>query len=382
MKKMIWLCALLLAIALILSACTPNLSSPSGREQQSNPAPVSQTDTTPAVNTDPELTVYFLDVEQAEAAVVVCCHGNAMLIDGGNPGDSDFIYTFLRNHNITHLDYIVATHGHEDHVGGLSGALNFATAGIALSPVTEYDTRAFNSFVRYLDEQGVSITVPAHGDTFTLGGADVLVVAPITETSNVNNTSIVLKVTHGDVSFLFTGDAERASEQRILEAGYNISATVLQVGHHGSETSTSYPFLREIMPQYAVISCGTNNSYGHPDEDVLSRLRDADVMLYRTDMQGTITFVSNGKTVTVTTERNANAITNPTITESDTTPPEDNTQTPLPQDGVDEYIGNINTKRLHLPTCSGLPQESNRIFFATRETAIETGYEPCGICKP
>jgi competence protein ComEC len=117
---------------------------------------------------------------------------------------------------------------------------------------------------------------------------------------------------YGNASFLFTGDAERPAEQDILEMGYDLSATVLKVGHHGSDTATTYPFLREIMPQYAVISCGEGNSYGHPHDDLLSRLRDADVTVYRTDLQGTIICVSDGSTVTFNTERNENAHTNPT----------------------------------------------------------------------
>jgi len=293
-----------------------------------------------------------------------------MLIDGGNPSDSSLIYSFLQNHGITHLDYIVASHAHADHVGGLSGALNFATVGMALSPVTEYDTRAFESFVRYLGEQGVSITVPNHGDTFMLGSAVVQIVGPINESSIPNNMSLVMKITYGQTSFLFTGDAERPLEQDILEMGYDISATVLKVGHHGSDTSTTYPFLREIMPEFAVISCGRNNQYGHPDDNLLSRLRDADVHVYRTDMQGTITAVSDGITVTFTTERNADAQTNPTERSAEQI------------DYEDHYIGNSRSLRFHRPSCSGLPSEQNRVILDTREEAVNEGYEPCGNCKP
>ncbi|GHU88983.1 competence protein ComE [Clostridia bacterium] len=258
-----------------------------------------------------ELTVYYIDVGQADSALVLC-GGAAMLIDGGNAADSDLVYTFLKNHEIDKLDYIVATHAHEDHVGGLAGALSYATVDTALCPVTEYDTKAYKNFVKALDKQGVSITVPKHGDAFKLGDAEVKIVGPINQSDEPNNMSIVMKITYGGTSFLFTGDAERAEEADILDAGYDLSSTVLKVGHHGSDTSTTYPFLREIMPSYAVISCGKKNSYGHPHENTLSRLRDADVTLFRTDMQGTITAVSDGKTVGFTTERNAAARTNPT----------------------------------------------------------------------
>jgi competence protein ComEC len=151
-----------------------------------------------------------------------------------------------------------------------------------------------------------------------------------------------------------------------LDSGCDLSATVLKVGHHGSDTSTTYPFLREIMPQYAVISCGTGNSYGHPHDDLLSRLRDAGVIVYRTDMQGTITCTSDGYSVNFAVERNAGAQTNPTETTA----------------MAEYYIGNTNTRKFHKPDCSGLPAEKNRIILDTREDAINGGFEPCAICKP
>ena len=316
-------------------------------------------------DTEKGFAVYFIDVGQADAALIVC-DGASMLIDGGNAADSSLIYSFLRKRGIDHLDYIIATHAHEDHVGGLAGALNYATAGIALCPVTEYDSRPFNSFVKYLYEQGVTITVPDPGDSFMLGSAEVIIVGPINLSSNPNNTSIVIKIAYGETSFLFTGDAERPEEQDILEAGYDISATVLKVGHHGSDTSTTYPFLREIMPQYAVISCGEGNSYGHPHEDTLSRLRDADVVLFRTDMQGTITCTSDGDTVTFITERNAAANTNPTV------------PTPV----YEYYIGNVNTLKLHSPSCGNLPAEGNQVIFDTIDEALAAGYDKHSACLP
>ena len=352
MKKNIRVSILLLVVALLLSACSHFQGG------KTSDAPV---------GSDVELgfTVYFIDVGQADSALVVC-DGKTMLIDGGNVADSSLIYSFLEKHGITHLDYIVVSHPHEDHVGGVAGALNFATVGVAFSPVTSYDSRAFGNFIKYLDEQSVSVTVPRHGDSFKLGSANVQIIGPINISGDYNNMSMVLKITYGDTSFLFTGDTERGGEQAILDAGYDISATVLKVGHHGSDTSTTYPFLREIMPQYAVITCGERNSYGHPHENTLSRLRDADVIVFRTDMQGTIVCTSDGSAVTFTTEYNANTPTNPTE--------------PSLQDVT--YIGNLNTKRFHLPTCSGLPQEKNRTYFDSREEAVSAGYTSCGTCTP
>ena len=374
---------LFLLVLIVVSACNARQADTSTVDTSTDDTSTDDTITNPVDELNPgddgsgvagseqplsEFVIYFIDVGQGDSALVVC-DGKTMLIDGGESSASRLIYSFLENHAISHLDYIVSTHAHSDHVGGLAGALNYATAGIALSPVTEYDSRPFNSFARYLDEQGVSITVPYPGDAFMLGSAEVFITGPINPSANPNNTSIVIKITYGETSFLFTGDAERPEEQDILEAGYDISSTVLKVGHHGSDTSTTYPFLREIMPQFAVISCGEGNSYGHPDENTLSRLRDADVTVFRTDMQGTITCTSDGTTVSFITERNQNAITNPTVPTPESTLPE-------------YYIGNKNTKRFHLPTCSGLPQEQNRVQFNTRDEAVDAGHTACGTCNP
>ena len=314
-----------------------------------------------------------------------------MLIDGGNKADSSLIYSYLKENSIDYLDYIVCTHAQEDHAGGLAGALNYASVGVALSSVTEADNDAFEDFVKYLDLQGVSITVPAPGDTFPLGNASVQILGPISmDEEEPNNTSIVLRVVYGDTSFLFTGDAEREEEQEILDAGYALQSTVLKVPHHGSASSTSYPFLREVMPLYAVISVGADNSYGHPTDEVLSRLRDADTKVYRTDMQGTIIANSDGKDVTFTVERNADANTfaGPTPAPAPVVAPDvpstsgdDNKTVPA---GTD-YVLNTNTHKFHYPNCASVKKmkDKNKQFYTgTREEVIAMGYSPCGNCHP
>lgn len=316
--------------------------------------------------------IHFIDVGQGDCSLVVC-DGKAMLIDGGESSESSKVYAYLKSHGVDHLDYMVATHAHSDHIGGLSGALNYASVGTAFCPVTEYDSKTFSSLVKYLGNQNASITVPSAGDTFALGSAHVQILGPQKNYDDPNDTSIVLKITYGETSFLFTGDAERTAEADILDAGYDLSATVLKVGHHGSDTSTSYPFLREIMPEYAVIQVGKDNSYGHPTEDTLSRLRDADVKVYRNDLQGTIICTSDGESVTFSTEKNESAQTNPTVV---VTPGTDE------PDDVGEYIGNKNSKKFHLPTCKNLPAEKNRVYLSSRQEAIDTGFDPCGNCKP
>ena len=258
---------------------------------------------TPWKETEPipenaDFSVVFLDVGQADASLVLC-EGKSMLIDGGNVADSDIIYTVLEKRGISHLDYVVCTHAHEDHVGGLSAALHACTVGTVYSPVTDHDSECFRTFTRTAAEQGAELTVPEPGDSFRLGSARVDILACDPEAAETNNTSIVLKVVYGETSFLFTGDAEYEVEQTLLESGVDLSATVLKVGHHGSDSSTTYRFLNEVMPQFAVISVAKENSYGHPTETVLSRLQDADATILRTDELGDIVLTSDGITVEI-----------------------------------------------------------------------------------
>lgn len=254
------------------------------------------------VNGDSGFCITFIDVGQADSALVAC-DGHYMLIDGGNVADSDLIYTVLQKNGVSHLDYVVATHAHEDHVGGLSAALELCTVDTVYCSVTEYSSKAFTNFADKANKSGAPITVPKAGDSFTLGSATATVLAPLKTYDDTNNTSIVLKICYGETSFLFTGDAERDSEADMYESGADLSATLLKVGHHGSNTSSTYLFLREVMPQYAIISVGAGNSYGHPHEETLSRLRDAEVKVYRTGECGDIICRSDGKHLSFETQK-------------------------------------------------------------------------------
>ncbi len=296
--------SLLLLLAVLFCGCDrlykPPLEDSSLQVSADSSAPAEETTEEPSEETAEEtsgesldlLRVHFLDVGQADAALVTCGE-EAMLIDGGNRGDSSLLFSYISEQGIDHLEYVIATHPHEDHIGGLPGALNAATAGTVYSPVTEYGTDVFANLVKYTEKAGAVMEVPRAGDTFELGSATVQILA-CNAGKETNDSSIVLRISHGDNSFLFTGDAERAAEQYILNSGYDIASTVLKVGHHGSDSSTSYLFLREVMPRIAVISVGEGNSYGHPDETVLSRLEDADVTVYRTDRDGTVVIESDG----------------------------------------------------------------------------------------
>ena len=325
-------------------------------------------ETPPAPTEGSSFAVHFIDVGQADAALILCDE-QAMLIDGGNAEDSNLMFAYLKKQNVTHLDYVIGTHAHEDHIGGIAGALNYATAGKVYSPVTEYDTKAFQNFASAAKKRGCALTVPKVGETFSLGSATCKILAVNTE-SDANNSSIVLRITYGETSFLFTGDAERPVEQVLLDKGSNVGSTVLKVGHHGSESSTSYAFLREVSPAYAVISVGKDNTYGHPTQEVLSRLRDADVKTYRTDLQGDVICTSDGKTVTFSTSRNENADVFDGMGENS---------------AQKQYVLNTNSKKFHDPACDSvleISEKNRKDYTGAREALLSQGYSPCGVCKP
>lgn len=248
-----------------------------------------------------ELDIYYLDVGQGDAAYIEC-DGHSMMIDGGNPGDSQFIYSFLKNRT-EHLETIVATHPHNDHVGGLSAAFNACTVDTLYTTCTEYEgNKAFSSMLRYANEGGVPVVVPAVGEEFSLGGATVRFLSPMKYYEDLNDQSLIVKIMYGNTSFLFEGDAGFDVEDDMMNSGIDLTANVLKVAHHGSAYSTSADFLAAVSPQYAVISVGKENRYGHPADDTMEFLQYYGTEIYRTDLDGTICCVSDGENLTFITE--------------------------------------------------------------------------------
>lgn len=250
------------------------------------------------------LTVHFLDVGQGDSALLLS-GGEAMLIDGGPRAASEALLADLERLGVDRLDYLVATHPHEDHIGGLPQVVETLPVEQCWMPDDASDSKIFEDFLLALDEGDVSVSVPEVGDRISFGDCTVTVLAPLQIAEDHNNNSLVLKVSCGETSFLFTGDMEEDEEEDLLAARTDLSADVLKVAHHGSAYTTSTRFLQLVDPELAVISCGEGNSYGHPHAELVQRLEYLEIPIYRTDLQGEITVSSDGEQLSVSTEREA-----------------------------------------------------------------------------
>lgn len=253
-----------------------------------------------------DIELHYIDVGHGDATIILC-DDEAMIIDGGMPKTSQLIYSYIyKKLNLKHMNYIIATHPHSDHVGGLPAVLNSVPVDLILSPTKEYDTRAFKSILKYADKQATPIEIPEVGDTLKLGEAEITVVHCWPEAWQTNDMSISLHIQYKNTSFLFTGDAEYMAEYMMIDSGLPLAADVLQVGHHGSSTSSTEEFIQTVNPKYAVISCAQNDQYGHPCQETLNTLKAIGSSLFRTNLHGTIIIHSDGTNIDVKVLKNYN----------------------------------------------------------------------------
>jgi len=241
------------------------------------------------------LKVYFVDVGQGDS--IILNKGNeSMIIDAGPNSSEIKLINFINSLNITKFKYVVGTHVHEDHIGGMEKVISDFEVSKVIFPKTISTTKTFNDFIDSVKNKGINLTSPKVGDVYYLSDdVKIQIVAPNSEYyDDQNNYSIVLKVTYKNISFLFTGDAETLSEKEILQNGIDVSADVLKLGHHGSNSSTSAKFLDKVNPKYAIISVGKDNSYNHPHSEIITRLSIRNIIIYRTDILGNILIKTDG----------------------------------------------------------------------------------------
>ncbi|WP_292462354.1 MBL fold metallo-hydrolase [Methanolobus sp.] len=248
------------------------------------------------------LTVHFIDVGQGDSILIQIKDKN-MLIDAGEQKAGNTVVNYLKDNGVTELDVIVATHAHADHIGGMVTVLNNFKVKKFVDSGNPHTTKTYENMLIAIDEKDIPFSLAEAGQTIELDPSLAIeILNPEKPTGKLNDDSVVLKLTYGDLSFLFTGDTEIDAEKRILASGIDIESQILKVAHHGSKSSTSIEFLEKVNPAASIIMVGTDNRYGHPTEEVIARLRGLGSDIYRTDIEGHIVVKTDGKEYTVETQ--------------------------------------------------------------------------------
>jgi len=287
-KKLIILNLIMLLLITIITGC--------GEESSKLPTRLSD-------GMSEKLTIHFIDVGQADAILVQLPNEESILIDAGNNDDGQMVVDYINQLKIDRIDYLIGTHPHEDHIGGLDNVINNFETGKVYMPQVNHTTETYRELLTAIKAKGKkSVTAQAGKELINTDELEVKLLGPVKEHDELNNWSVVTKIKYGNNSFLFTGDMESEAEKDILNAGFNLESDLLKVAHHGSSSSTTQSFLEAVKPKYGIISVGSDNDYGHPSSFTLQRLKDYGVKIYRTDKQGTIIAVSNGQKITFNQE--------------------------------------------------------------------------------
>lgn len=329
--------------------------------------------TKPAYGTEDGLNIHIIDVGQGDS-ILLECDDEYMLIDAGESEYGTTVNKYLEQYNVDKLEYVVVSHPHSDHYGGIKTVLESVETENIIMTEAYNTTNSWEALVDYISEGNYNVIMPETNDVFNLGKATVTAYVQQIDNDDLNNCSIVLKAEYDEMSALFTADAEKSEELAMLESGFDVQADVLKLGHHGSSTSTCEEFFTEVNPHLALISCGKDNEYGHPHKETTALLSKYNTETVRTDEEGSILINISYSNINVSTvngytesfKLDRNAITD--ITESK----------------ENEYIGNKNSKVYHKSDCTSVDKMSdkNKVVFSSTEEAEENDYTPCKNCNP
>lgn len=387
MKKQIFRLFKPLAVLLCLILCSCSMQS-GGQVNQS------------AQNS---IRITVLDVGMADSIFIELTDSRCMLIDAGESDSAKTVVDYISSHGYDKIDYLVGTHPHSDHIGGMREVINSLEIGEIFMPRVEHDTYTYEKTLELIDEKGLEITTAKSGvDIIDEVELSAEIIAPCSDSySELNNYSAVIKLSFGNTSFLFMGDAEAESENEITA---DVSADFIKVGHHGSETSSSSEFVNRVGAQYAAVSVAEDNEYNLPSQSVISRWEESGAEVLMTKDVGNIVAESDGSTLSVSGESSASGTGSEgsgigvgSDSGTDENPGEEageatNTNGAEPGADSDEasiseysWILNTNSKRIHRPDCSQAKNiaEKNRAYSSeSLDKLISQGYKPCGSCMP
>lgn len=335
-----------------------------------------------AAPTPDKMEVHFIDVGQGDSTLIKC--GNqAMLIDAGDDTKGTAIQHYLQKQGVKKLDYLILTHPDADHIGGAPVIITKFQIDKVFISNYEKDNRTYQKLIQALDYKWLKYSTPKAGTKYSLGTASITILGPTKKYDNPNDSSIALMIQNGINKFLFTGDAQEAAEQELIENNRDVKADVYQVGHHGSKTSTSEEFFKAVSPKYAVISCAEGNSYGHPNAQTLNTFRMNGVKVYRTDEEGTIIATSDGTKITFDVPPSESWKSGePAGSSAAQSVKKDTSQVKTSDTKELTYVLNTKTKKFHKPTCGSLPTKNRKDSSESRSSLISKGYAACKNCNP